>query len=289
MVSTKGRADSRDHAGARSKEEAGQERKSKTSGGPPAIATLELTKKYGDKVAVDGLTFKVPRGSIFGFLGPNGAGKSTTMRMLMTLLSPTSGRMKVLGMDPTTHPREVKGKVGYLPEEPIMYEKLSGAEHLDFIGRLHSMPWERREARVKALLRLFSLEDVAGSPIESYSKGMRQKVALAATLVHDPELLLLDEPTTALDPRHTRAVKDIVKELNRRGKTVVLSTHILGVVEEVCTHVAIIHLGQLVYMSTMKEAKAGLGKGEGLEDLFISLTGGRMEELSLEGLEAGGP
>jgi ABC-2 type transport system ATP-binding protein len=243
---------------------------------PPTtlIEIRSLTKRYGEKTAVDNLTLDVFGGEIFGFLGPNGAGKTTTIKAIVGLLRPTSGTVRVAGSDVQTQPLLAKAASGYVPDEPNLYPKLTGRELLRFVADLYGIPAPRVDRRSEELLRLFDLTAVADDTIDSYSHGMRQKASLATALVHDPRLLVLDEPTVGLDPKSARLIKDILRQLADRGAAVFLSTHILEIAERMCDRIGIIHQGRLIAVGTMAELRA-LGKGEGrLEDIFLTLTGG---------------
>jgi ABC-2 type transport system ATP-binding protein len=245
---------------------------------PPASLAIEasgLTRRYGRLTAVRELSLAVPAGEVFGFLGPNGAGKTTTIRMLAALVRPTSGSALVAGFDVAREPLEVKRRVGYLAESPYLYGKLSGREFLGFMGGLYSVPAALAEQRAERLLALFELGDKADALIEGYSHGMRQKLALAGTLLHEPPVLFLDEPTSGLDPRSARRVKDLLLALAERGHTVFLSTHVLEIAEHLCHRVGIIDRGALVATGTLAELRRG--DGDSLEDIFLKLTGGAEE------------
>ncbi len=238
------------------------------------IETSHLSKRYGDKVAVNEVSFSVNAGEIFGFLGPNGAGKTTTIKMIVGLLQPTSGTVKVAGYDVQDQPLLAKAACGYAPDEPNLYPKLSGRELLHFVGSLYNLERAQVDRRSDELLRLFDLSAAADDLIDSYSHGMQQKTALAAALMHDPRVLVLDEPTVGLDPRSARLIKDILRQMADRGAAVFLSTHILEIAERMCDRIGIINQGSLVASGTMAELRS-LGNGEtSLEDIFLELTGG---------------
>jgi len=247
----------------------------------PLIETRALVKRYGDKTAVDQVSFEVYGGEIFGFLGPNGAGKTTTIKMIAGLLQPTSGTVKVGGYDVQKQPILAKAASGYVPDEPNLYAKLTGRELLRFVGDLYGLDRSQVERRIGELLRLFDLEQAGDDTIDSYSHGMKQKTALAAALVHDPKVLVLDEPTVGLDPRSARLIKDILRQMADRGAALFLSTHILEIAERMCDRIGIINQGRLIAVGSMDELRA-LGKGSGeegqvvgsLEDIFLGLTGG---------------
>jgi ABC-2 type transport system ATP-binding protein len=240
----------------------------------PLIETNQLTKHFGEKVAVDQVTFSVSGGEIFGFLGPNGAGKTTTIKMIAGLLKPTSGWVKVAGYDVQQEPLKAKAMNGFVPDSPNLYPKLTGRELLRFVGDLYNVPGAQIERRSEELLRLFDLADAADDPIDSYSHGMQQKTALAAALVHDPRVLVLDEPTVGLDPKSARLIKDILRQLADRGAAVFLSTHILEIAERMCDRIGIISQGRLIAMGTMTELRSQSNGQDSLEDIFLSLTGG---------------
>jgi ABC-2 type transport system ATP-binding protein len=238
------------------------------------IQTQDLVKRFGEKVAVDQVTFQVHAGEVFGFLGPNGAGKTTTIKMIVGLLQPTSGSVEVAGFDMQNQPLQAKSVCGYIPDTPNLYPKLSARELLRFVGDLYEINHQQVDRRSQELLKLFELSEAGDDPIDSYSHGMQQKTALAAALLHDPQVLVLDEPTAGLDPRSARMIKDILRQLAERGSAVFLSTHILEIAERMCDRIGIINKGQLIAVGTMQELRSH-GKGEAsLEDIFLNLTGG---------------
>jgi len=244
----------------------------------PLLQTRHLVKRYGDKAAVNDVSFDVHGGEIFGFLGPNGAGKTTTIKIIVGLLQPTSGAVSVGGYDVLTQPQQAKSICGYVPDTPNLYAKLTGRELLRFVGDLYGLERARVERRIEELLRLFGLDEAGNDTIDSYSHGMQQKTAIAAALVHDPRLLVLDEPTVGLDPKSARLIKDILRQMAERGAAVCLSTHILEIAERMCDRIGIIHQGRLIAVGTMDELRSGNGLSAGgassLEDIFLSLTGG---------------
>jgi ABC-2 type transport system ATP-binding protein len=242
------------------------------------IETQALVKRYGDKVAVNNVSLEVKAGEVFGFLGPNGAGKTTTIKMIVGLLQPTSGTVRVAGYDVQTQPLLAKAVSGYVPDTPNLYAKLTGRELLRFVGDLYSLDRQRLAQRTEELLRVLDLNEAADQTIDSYSHGMQQKASLAAALMHDPKVLVLDEPTVGLDPKSARLIKDILRQMAERGTAVFLSTHILEIAERMCDRIGIIDKGELVAVGTMQELRS-LGKaGEtSLEDIFLGLTGGAEE------------
>jgi ABC-2 type transport system ATP-binding protein len=240
----------------------------------PLIELQDLCKKFGTKIAVDHISLSVYSGEVFGFLGPNGAGKTTTIKMVVGLLQPSSGKVKVAGFDVQEQPLEAKTSCGYVPDTPNLYSKLSARELLRFVGDLYGMTPQQTGRRIDELLRLFNLFDVGDDLIDSYSHGMQQKTSLAVALMHDPKVLFLDEPTVGLDPKSARLIKDILRQLADRGAAVFLSTHILEIAERMCDRIGIINNGKLIAVGTMDELRA-LGRGEtSLEDIFLNLTGG---------------
>jgi ABC-2 type transport system ATP-binding protein len=246
--------------------------------GTTLIETQALVKRYGDKLAVNNVSIAVQGGEVFGFLGPNGAGKTTTIKMIVGLLQPTSGTIKVAGYDVQAQPLQAKAASGYVPDSPNLYAKLSARELLRFVGDLYNLDRQLMAQRTEELLRVLDLTEAADNTIDSYSHGMQQKTSLAAALMHDPKVLVLDEPTVGLDPKSARLIKDILRQMADRGAAVFLSTHILEIAERMCDRIGIINKGQLVAVGTMNELRS-LGKaGEtSLEDIFLGLTGGAEE------------
>ena len=242
------------------------------------IETRNLVKRFGEKVAVNDVSFDVRAGEIFGFLGPNGAGKTTTIKMIVGLLQPTSGNVKVRGYDVQQQPSLAKAASGYVPDSPNLYAKLTGRELLRFVADLYDLDQQMVARRIDDLLRMFDLMAAADDTIDSYSHGMQQKTSLAAALMHDPKVLVLDEPTVGLDPKSARLIKDILRQMAERGTAVFLSTHILEIAERMCDRIGIINQGKLIATGTMGELRT-LDKTEtaSLEDIFLSLTGGSEE------------
>jgi ABC-2 type transport system ATP-binding protein len=239
------------------------------------IEAVGLTKRYRpeDAPAVAGLDLSIPAGELFGFLGPNGAGKTTTIKMLVGLLMPTAGHARIAGFDIVREPAEAKRRVGYVPDNPYVYEKLTGREFLDFVADLYSLPGgAARHDKSEALLARLDLTEQGDRLIGGYSRGMRQKITLAAALLHDPRALILDEPTVGLDPGSTRKLKDILRTICRESKVAVfLSTHTLEVAAEICDRIGIFHKGVLIALGSPAAVSAQAPSGK-LEDVFLDLT-----------------
>jgi len=243
----------------------------------PAIVARKLRKGYGLKLAVDDLDLEVPRGSFFGFLGPNGAGKSTTIRMLTGLIPPDSGSIEILGLKLPEQELEIKRRIGLVPDESFLFDRLTGMEFLEFVGRMYGLARATAVDRAYGLMHLFELAD-DGKIIGEYSKGMRKRVAMAAALIHHPDLFLMDEPFEGVDAVGARLMKDILLDQVRRGATIFLTSHVLEVVERLCDRVAIIDKGKIVMCGSMEELRAG---GESLEEAFVRIVGAdrQMERL----------
>lgn len=236
------------------------------------IALESLTKRYGEFTAVDRISLNVSRGEIFGFLGPNGAGKTTTIRILVGLSVPTSGTASVDGLELPRHVQKVKEKIGYVPDRPYLYEKLTGRELLAFHLDLRKLNHNEFKSRIDDLVQRFELAEWMDVRIESYSHGMKQKLVLVAALSHDPELLVIDEPMVGLDAFAQKRVKELLREEASRGKTIFLTTHTLSVAEAVCDRVGILHRGHLAALGTLAELKAQAQHGEtDLEELFLRI------------------
>jgi len=238
-----------------------------------ALETRGLRREFGDLVAVGGIDLRVPRGSFYGFLGPNGAGKSTTIKCLTGLLRPSGGTMRILGLDPLADPVAVKRRIGVMPENLALFDRLTGAETLTFVGRVHGLPAADLRARSGELLRLMQLEDAADTIVVDYSNGMRKKLALAAALLPAPRLLFLDEPFEGIDAIASRQIKDLLQRFARGGGTVFLTSHILEIVERLSDHLGVIHRGRLVAQGPLAELRAGVGLGRTLEEMFLDLVG----------------
>ena len=238
------------------------------------IRLTNLTKRYGSFTAVNGISLEVPRGELFGFLGPNGAGKTTTMRMIAGILRPTGGSVEVGGIDVVANPVAAKSRLGYIPDRPFIYEKLTGTEFLRFVAGLYNQEGPDVERRAHELLALFDLEEWRDEMVESYSHGMRQKLIISSAFVHRPEVIVVDEPMVGLDPKAARILKDLFREYTRRGHTVMMSTHTLEVAEGMCDRIAIIQGGVIRASGTMADLRASAESGTmGLEQIFLKLTG----------------
>jgi ABC-2 type transport system ATP-binding protein len=233
------------------------------------IELRNVVKKFGSFTAVDGLNLTIPRGQFFGFLGPNGAGKTTTIKMLTGLYEPTSGACLVNGFDVRTKPLQAKRSFGYVPDQPYLYEKLTGREFLYFIGGLFEVPPETMRRRIEESVERFELERFIDKRAEEYSQGMRQRIVLSSALLHDPLVLVIDEPLVGLDPRSARLVKDTLKQKTREGTTVFMSTHLLEIVEELCDRIAIIKDGRLIHDESQTSGRTFNGQ---LEAIFLELT-----------------
>jgi ABC-2 type transport system ATP-binding protein len=249
----------------------------------PAVETSGLVRRFGDFTAVDHLDLRVERGRFFGFLGPNGAGKSTTIKMLTGLLAPTGGRVLVLGRDVAAEPLEVKRRIGVVPEDLNLFERLTGREMLTFTGRMYGLSKTEIVERTSELLALMELDSEPRKLIVEYSHGMKKKLSLACALIHRPEILFLDEPFEGVDVIASRTLKDLLSRLTSRGLTVFLTSHVLEIVEKLCTDIAIISQGRLVAAGSLEELRRGIRvEGEGqdtlgpmsLEDYFIRVIGG---------------
>jgi ABC-2 type transport system ATP-binding protein len=232
-----------------------------------------VSRNYGRTLAVDGLTMTVAPGELFAFLGPNGAGKTTTIRMIVGLLRPSSGTVRVAGYDVATHPREAASLLGYVPDEACLYDKLSGREFLDFIARIRGFDRRETDGRIARQADGFRLGDFLDTLIETYSHGMRQRLTFAAALLHDPAVLVVDEPTVGLDPRSVRLLKDMLRDRVAQGTTVFMSTHTLALAEEVADRIGIVHQGRLCYLGTRGQIADQLKSQHlTLEDMFLQIT-----------------
>ncbi|MDQ3512252.1 MAG: ABC transporter ATP-binding protein [Chloroflexota bacterium] len=240
----------------------------------PAIHVNGLTKRYPSGTGVHDLSFSVPPGELFVFLGPNGAGKSSTIKMLTGLLAPSDGVAEVNGVDVVRDRTSAKRQIGYMAEQPFLYEKLTGREFVTFVADVYRVPRRTRIERSDRLLQILEMSDRADHLIETYSLGMRQKIAIASVLVHQPPVLFLDEPTNGLDPRSARTVKDLLRDICARGGTVFMTTHILEIAEQMCDRVGILDQGRLVVIGTIGELRDRQGLPDAsLETIFLDVTG----------------
>ena len=246
------------------------------------IRLEKLTKAYGKFVAVNEIDLHVPRGELFGFLGPNGAGKTTTLRMIAGILRPTAGQITLGGDDLILNPMEAKQRLGFIPDRPFVYEKLTGAEFLRFVAGLYGQDGSVVEERIDELLEMFELSVWKNELVESYSHGMRQKLIISSALIHKPECIVVDEPMVGLDPKGARLLKDIFRAFVGRGGTVLMSTHTLEVAQAMCDRIAIIQEGLIVARGTIDELRQQTAAGDAsLEELFLRLTGGEaIQELA---------
>ena len=238
------------------------------------IELNRITKKYGGTLAVNDVTLHIPRGEIFGFIGPNGAGKTTTIKMMGGILVPTSGTIHICGIDMKKEPEAAKQKIGFIPDRPYLYEKLTGLEFLKFIADLYHVAPDHFEEKAHDSLKLFTLTDWSNELIESYSHGMKQRLIMAAALLHDPEVIIVDEPMVGLDPIGIKLVKDVFRRLADNGTTVFLSTHTLQVAENLCHRLGIINKGTLIATGSPRDLKRSFrSSDEDLEEIFLRLTG----------------
>ncbi len=234
-----------------------------------------LTKRYGKFTAVNNIDLHVPRGELFGFLGPNGAGKTTTLRMIAGIMRPTAGRIWLGGDDVVAEPMSAKTRLGFIPDRPFIYEKLTGAEFLRFVAGLYRQDGDIVEKRIDELLEVFELSRWKHELVESYSHGMRQKLIISSALIHRPECIVVDEPMVGLDPKAARLLKDLFRQFVNRGGTILMSTHTLEVAEAMCDRIAIIQRGEVIALGTMDDLRRQTASGNAtLEELFLKLTGG---------------
>jgi ABC-2 type transport system ATP-binding protein len=248
------------------------------------IKILNLTKHYDQLAAVDGLNLEVQPGEIFGFLGPNGAGKTTTIRVMMGILKPTAGQVFLGGYDVERQPEQAKAISGFIPDRPFIYEKLSGREFLQFVGKLHRIDPVRLGQRALELLERFELARWQDELVESYSHGMKQRLVVCASLIHEPRILVVDEPMVGMDPKGARKLKDLFRSLSEQGTTVFLSTHSISVAEEVCHRIGIIQSGRLIACGTMADLCAQAQTEQGsLESVFLELTRDETEDRAFSG------
>ena len=257
-------------------------------GAAPAVVVSDLVRVFGQKVAVNHLNLTVQRGEFYGFLGPNGAGKSTTIKMMVGLLRPTSGTVWIAGVDVWKESLRARSIIGVLPEFLNIYERLSGREFLVFAGHMYGLAESDIARRTEELLRVLDLANDADKLIVDYSVGMRKKIALAAAIIHNPHVLFLDEPFEGIDPVSSRVIRGILHELTQRGTTIFFSSHIMEIVERLCTRVGIINQGVLVAEGTLDELRqraSGESKDATLEDIFLNVIGAHTENINLNWLE----
>jgi len=240
------------------------------------IQLIDLTKKYSKVKALDSVNLEIKSGEIFGFLGPNGAGKTTTIKIMVGLLKPTSGRVIIDGNDIAKNPLEAKKVVGFIPDRPFLYEKLTGKEFLRFMAGLYSIDTNSYESKISELLELFELTEWGDELIEGYSHGMQQRLVMSSALIHNPKVIIVDEPMVGLDPKGARLVKEIFKAISLKGTTIFMSTHTLEIAEEMCDRIAIIQEGKVIALGTMDELRKKVDStgDQGLESVFLVLTGG---------------
>lgn len=240
-----------------------------------AISIENLTKRYGEVTAVEDLSVRVEPGHLFACLGPNGAGKTTTIKVLTGLLRPTRGRACVMGYDIQTHPVEAKQQIGYIPDHPYLYEKLTGRDFFQFVADLFGIDRAKADARMEEFFTLFRLTHATDELIENYSHGMRQKLVFSVAMMHDPRVLIVDEPMVGLDPQSARTLKMLLKrQTSERGAAVFLSTHTLSVAEELADRIGVIHHGHLIFEGTLEEMRGRIGsQASTLEEMFLILTG----------------
>jgi ABC-2 type transport system ATP-binding protein len=272
----------------------------------PAVSTEHLTRRFGELVAVDDIDLRVTPGQFFGFLGPNGAGKSTTIKMLTGLLAPSAGRIEILGLDLAAHPLEVKRQIGVVPEGMALFGRLTGAEYLNFVGRMYGLGRATAAQRTAELLEFMQLADQPKALVTDYSHGMQKKLALAAAVIHGPKILFLDEPFEGVDAIASGTIKAMLQRMIARGATIFLTSHVLEIVERLCSHLAIIHRGRLVAQGSLEELRVGVqaqtavaapdaappgspaapsGEKLTLEEIFLRIVGGsRLAEQELSWL-----
>ncbi|MBI5376724.1 MAG: ABC transporter ATP-binding protein [Candidatus Schekmanbacteria bacterium] len=232
-----------------------------------------VTKKYGDTYAIKGLSFEVEKGEVFGFIGPNGAGKTTTIKIMAGIARPTFGKVLVSGNDISVDPVAVKKNIGLIPEHPYIYEKLTGREVLWFVGKMFGMDNREIKLRCDEILSYFNLSTKADDVVGNYSHGMKQKLVIASSLIHSPELLIIDEPMVGLDPKSARQIKNIIRTMADGGGTVFMSTHTLELAESICDRIAVINRGEIIATGTMNELQELSGStGERLEEIYLTLT-----------------
>jgi len=237
------------------------------------IKLTNLTKRFGENIAVDNLNLEINAGELFGFLGPNGAGKTTTIKMMTGILKPASGKVEIAGLDIQKQPEKAKKMIGYVPDNPFLYGRLTGREYLEFIGGLYQLDKRKIRLRSSELFEIFDMNGWIDKKCEEYSHGMCQKLVFSAAFLHNPEALIIDEPMVGLDPQSSRLVKDMLKQYALKGAMVFISTHVLSVAEELCDRIGIINKGKLIGLGTISQLKAKEAKDDvNLETLFLDLT-----------------
>jgi ABC-2 type transport system ATP-binding protein len=252
-------------------------------GEEPMIELDEVTKAYGSKIAVQDLTLHIPGGELFAFLGPNGAGKTTTIKLMCGLLFPSAGRIRIAGRDLQTEGDQVRSLLSYVPDQPYLYEKLTGREFLQFIADMYAMPPGHARERIAKMIETFGLGEFVDDLTERYSHGMRQRTVFAAALLHEPQVLIVDEPTVGLDPRSVRLLKDLLRQETRRGVTVFLSTHSLDIAQELADRIGIVDRGRLIACGTLAALRQKASLDGSLEDVFLKLT--EEEEMPVSALD----
>jgi len=245
------------------------------------ISIQNVTKKYGDKVAVAGLNLEIAKGELFAFLGPNGAGKTTTIKMICGLMRPTEGVVRVAGYDMGVDAIKAKRVMAYVPDQPYLYDKLSGREFMRFTGDLYEMPQKKQNEEMERLISLFTMGDWIDEMTESYSHGMKQRVVLSATLLHQPEVIVVDEPMVGLDPLTSRLVRDIFRSETERGTTIFMSTHVISIAEDLAKNIGIINHGKLIALGSMSELRSKFDQEDGLEDLFLRIVAEQSETVTV--------
>jgi len=239
-----------------------------------AVEVNQVSKSFGSRQAVANVTFSVRGGEVLGLLGPNGSGKSTLMKTIVGIIKPDAGSIQVLGTNVAADPVAVKRMIGYVPEAPRLYEFLSGVEYLDFVADIHGLGKGERQERILEFLKALDLEGRENELIHGYSQGMKQKLAIAAALLHHPRVLVLDEPLNALDPRSARIVKDVIHKLRNNGVPTIFSTHVLEIADAICDRIIIVYDGRIIAEGTSQELKTKAGSaGSTLEEVFLKLTG----------------
>ncbi|MDO4778340.1 MAG: ABC transporter ATP-binding protein [Tissierellia bacterium] len=236
------------------------------------IKVENVTKKFGSKVAVNNISFEVKDGEIFGFLGPNGAGKTTTIKMIVGLLLPDTGTLKIKNVDVVEDSLEAKKKISYVPDNPDLYDNMTGRQFVNFISNVFGVDKSTRDERIREYSELFELIEDLDTYISNYSHGMKQKLALISALVHDPEVMILDEPMVGLDPKSAFNLKELMRKRCNEGKSVFFSTHVMEVAEKICDRVAIIKNGKIIAIGTLEEIRQGSGNSSSLEEIFLELT-----------------